>query len=65
MTDQAKFTNSSLEKSLEKQTKKQVDSLQSLNLSYKIDVLDQMKSVFLQNQMNDLILDMLREIRQL
>ena len=24
-----------------------------------------MKSVFLQNQMNDLILDMLREIRQL
>ena len=65
MTDQAKFTNSSLEKSLEKQTKKQVDSLKSLNLSYKIDVLDQMKSVFLQNQMNDLILDMLREIRQL
>ena len=30
-----------------------------------MDVLDQMKSVFLQNQMNDLILDMLREIRQL
>ena len=28
-------------------------------------MLDQMKSVFLQNQMNDLILDMLREIRQL
>ena len=65
MTDQAKFTNSSLEKSLEKQTKKQVDSLKSLNLSYKIDVLDQIKSVFLQNQMNDLILDMLIEIRQL
>ena len=65
MTDQAKFTNSSLEKGLEKQTKKQVHSLKSLNLQYKIDVLDQMKSVFLQNQMNDLILDMLREIRQL
>ena len=65
MTDQAKFTNSSLEKGLEKQTKKQVHSLKSLNLQYKMDVLDQMKSVFLQNQMNDLILDMLREIRQL
>ena len=65
MTEQTKFTNSSLEKGLEKQTKKQVHSLKSLNLQYKIDVLDQMKSVFLQNQMNDLILDMLREIRQL
>ena len=32
MTDQAKFTNSSLEKGLEKQTKKQVHSLKSLNL---------------------------------
>ena len=48
-----------------KKTKKQVDPLKSLNLSNKIDELKQIESIFPQNQMNDLILDKLKEIKQL
>ena len=50
---------------MEKKTKKQVDPLKSLNLSNKIDELKQIESIFPQNQMNDLILDKLKEIKQL
>ena len=46
-------------------TKKQVDALKSLNLSYKIDELKQVQSIFLQNPLNDLIIDKLKEIKQL
>ena len=41
MREQAKFIYSPLEKAFEKQTKKQVDALKSLNLSTKIDELQQ------------------------
>ena len=39
-------TYSSLGKFIEKQTKKQVDALKSLNLSNKIDELNQIKTIF-------------------
>ena len=51
MIEQAKFTYSPLVKALAKQIKKQIDSLQFLNLSNKIDELKQIeKSVFPENQ---------------
>ena len=59
MIDKAKFTYSPAE------TKKQANALKSLNLSYKIRKLNRVKITFPQNQMNDLILDRLKEIRQL
>ena len=48
--EKAKFTYSPLGKVLVKQTEKQVDALKSLNLSNKIDKLNQIKSIFPQNQ---------------
>ena len=51
MIEQAKFTYSPLVKALAKQIKKQIDSLQFLNLSNKTDELKQIeKSVFPKNQ---------------
>ena len=46
---------------MEKQTEKQVDALKSLNLSNKIDELNQIKTIFPQNQINYLILDRLKK----
>ena len=63
MIEKATFSYSTLQKAIEKQTKKQVYALKSLNLSNKIDKLKQRKSIFPQNQMNDLILDKLKEIK--
>ena len=63
--EQAKFVYSFLGKALEKQIRKQADALKSLNFSNKIDELNQNKSVFPQNKMNDLVLDRLEEIMQL
>ena len=48
--EKAKFTNYTLGKDLEKQTKKQVDALKSLNLPNKIDELKQIGSIFLESQ---------------
>ena len=50
MIEKAKFTNYTLGKDLEKQTKKQVDALKSLNLPNKIDELKQIESIFLESQ---------------
>ena len=50
---------------LEKQTKKKVDDLKSWNLSNEIDELNQIQSIFPQKQLNDLIIDILKEIKQL
>ena len=61
----ASFTYSSLGKKLDEQTKNQVDDLKSLNISNIIDELNQIKSIFPQNQMNNLILDRSRKINQL
>ena len=49
----------------EKQTKQQADALTFLNLYNKIDELKQIESVFTRNQLNDLIIDKLEEIKQL
>ena len=46
MIKQTKFTYSPLGKTLEKQTKTQVDILKSLNLSNKIDKLNQIERIF-------------------
>ena len=62
---QARFTYSRLGKALEKQAEKQVDPLKSLNLSNKTKELKQIESIFPQNQINDLIIDRLKEIIQL
>lgn len=65
MIEKAKFTNYTLGKDLEKQTKKQVDALKSLNLPNKIDELKEIESIFQQNQLNGLIIDKLKEIKEL
>ena len=65
MIEQAKFTYSPLGKAFEKQIKKQIDALKSLNLFNKIDELNPVKSLFPQNHMNDLILDRLKKIKQM
>ena len=62
MIEQAKFTYSFLGKAFEKQTKKQIDSLNSVNLSKKTNESRQIEGIFPQNQMNDLILHKLKEI---
>ena len=53
---QPEYKYSPLRKALEKQTKKQVDSLKSLHFSKKNE-LTQIKSIFQQNMWNDLIID--------
>ena len=53
------------EKLWKNETKKQVDALGSLNLPNKIDKLKQTEIIFPQNQSNDLIIDKLKEIKQL
>ena len=50
---------------MEKQAKKQVDALKSLNLPNKIDDLKEIESIFQQNQLNGLIIDKLKEIKEL
>ena len=50
---------------MEKQTKKQVGALKSSKISSKTDELKQIENTFSQNQIIDLILDRLKEIRQL
>ena len=41
------------------------DTLKSLNVFNKIDELKQIEIIFLQNQLNDLIIDKLKEIKQI
>ena len=53
--EQAQFACSFLEKTFEKQTKKQVRAIKSLKHSNKKDELKQIEVVFPQNMMNDLI----------
>ena len=53
------------EKLWKNETKKPVDALGSLNLSNKIDKWKQTETIFPQNQLNDLIIDELKEIKQL
>ena len=60
-----KFTYSPLEKSSEKQTKKQADALRSLTLSNKTNYIKPIKSIFPKGKLNDLIIDKLKEIMQL
>ena len=63
--EHAKFTYFPLGKAFEKQTNKQADALKSLNLSHKIGELKQIEIVFPKNQLNDFIIDKLKEIIQL
>ena len=60
--EQAKFTYFPLGKVFEKQTKKQVRVIKSLDLSNKKDEFKQIEGIFPQNFMNDLICDMLKEV---
>ena len=62
ITEQAKFAYSPLRKFLEKQTEEQIGALKALKPCKKNDELKQMKDIFLQNLMNDLIRAMLKEI---
>ena len=62
MIEQAKFTYLPLRKALKKQTR---TKLQSSSLSNKKDELNQIESIFPKNQVNDLITDKLKEIKQL
>ena len=64
MIQHARFTYSPLGKALKKQIKK-VDALKFINLSNKIHELKQIESIFLKKQLNDLIIDKLKEIMQL
>ena len=56
MIEQTKFTYLPLAKVFEKQTKKQVHTLKSLNLSNETDELNQIKSIFLQNQVRNQVI---------
>ena len=58
--EQAKFTYSSLGKALERETEKQVDALKFRNISNKTDELKQIESIFLQDQINSLIYEKLK-----
>ena len=53
--EQAKFTYSTLGRSLEKRLEKQASAIKSLNIFNKKDELKQTESTFPQNSMNDLI----------
>ena len=61
--EQAKFICFILEKALEIQKEKQVDTID--NFSNKISKFDQFKCIFPWNQLNYLIIDKLKEINQL
>ena len=61
--EQAKFICFILEKALEIQKEKQVDTID--NFSNKISKFDQFKCIFPGNQLNYLIIDKLKEINQL
>ena len=50
---------------MEKQTKKQIDASKSSNLCNKIGEWKQTESIFPRNQLNDLIIDNLKEIKEL
>ena len=60
MKERAKFTYSPFGKALEKQAKKQVDTLNSLGPSNKRDELKQIECIFPKNLMNDLIIDKIK-----
>ena len=60
--EQVKFPHFRLGKALEKQTEKQFVALKSLDLSNKKYELQQIKGIFSQNVMNDLIRVKLKEI---
>ena len=60
--EQSKFEYSPLGKAFEKQTKKQVAAIQSLDISNKKDELEQTDNIFPQNLMNDLVYTKLKEI---
>ena len=64
MLQQAKFRYCLSGKAFEKQTIIKL-VCQSLNLSNKIDELNQIKNLFLQNQLNDFITEKLKEDKQL
>ena len=63
--EHAKFTYSLLGNTSENKFKKQVDASKSINLSYKIDELKQVESVFPKNHLSDLLIDKLKKIIQL
>ena len=62
MIEHAKFTYSPPGNALEKQTKEKFDALKSINLFNKIDELNQITSMFPQNQLDDLIFHRLKKI---
>ena len=62
--EQNKFAYFLLRKAFEKQTEKQVGSLDSLDLSNKKDELKEIESIFLQNLMNGLVHAKLKEIKK-
>ena len=62
MIEHAKLTYSPPGKALEKQTKEKFDALKSINLFNKIDELNQITSMFPQNQLDDLIFHRLKKI---
>ena len=63
--EQAKFAYSPLGKAFVKQTEKQVDFINSLDISNKKDESKQTESIFLQNLMNDFIRTKLKEMVKL
>ena len=72
MIEQAKFTYSLLGKTFEKQTKiikdqgeKQTKALELLKFSNEINELKQLKGIFLDTQLTNLIKDRLKEIAKL
>ena len=62
MIEHTKFTYSPRGKALEKQTKKQFDALKSINPFNKLGELNQITSMFPQNQLDNLIFNRLKEI---
>ena len=65
MIEPARFAYSPLGKALEKQTEKQVDALNSLDLSNKKDELKKIEGTFPKTMLTDLIINKLKEIIKL
>ena len=63
--EQVKLIFSPLGKALEKETKRLVDTLNSLSLCNQIDELKQIESIIPKNQWNNLIIDKLEKLMQL
>ena len=63
--EHAKLIFSPLGKALEKETKRLVDTLNSLSLCNQIDELKQIESIIPKNQWNNLIIDKLEKLMQL